>query len=587
MSALTNGLARARRAKDAGRVSDAEAIYRELVRKHPHEAEPLYQLGVILCLKGRVSAAVPFWRRAVEAAPREIQYKRALAHVLAEIGQVDAAMEVARSAVELAPSAETHLQLANLYRRSKQIEPAIEHYQRAIDLAPDSPVAYGDLGNLYSELGRTAAAIECLTAAVSRDPDFANGWANLGATLYAADHGREAIEACRHAVKASPRHPTAWLTLGNALADAGRWAESVVAYDTVVANDPGAANLDARYNRSLADLAVGNFTRGWNDYRLRHALAPTVRVRSGLARWGGESLEGKTLLVRREQGIGTQVMFSGYLELVARLAGYVVVECDGRLREILARSYPMVEFRTSDELLSESETEVARLRPVGGRLPDVEAAIGDLPSSASGVAPPEAGPVSPRLLPDPERIAKWRRRLAELPAGMAVGISWRGGGTMGSRRKRTTTLGEWQSVLATPGINFVNLQYGPIDDELRSLPPGVVLSRWADFDPTRDLDDLAALAVALDRVITVDNSTAHLAAAAGAATWILLPAAADWRWMSHPTQSGWYPAARFIRQVEGATWTELLARVAEELGALFASGAVGDQASVNTPRAAA
>jgi tetratricopeptide (TPR) repeat protein len=569
-------------------VAEAEAIYRDLVRKHPREGEPLYQLGVILSSRGRLAAAVPFWRRATEAAPSELQYKRALARGLVEIGQLDGAVEVGRSAVEVAPSsAEAHLQLASLYRRAKQFDAAIEHYEQAIGLAPDAPGAHGDLANLYSELGRTADAIECYTAAVSRDGDFADGWANLGATLHAAGHGREAIEACRQAVIKSPRHPTVWLTLGNALADAGRWAEAVVAYDTVVANNPGAPNLDARYNRSLADLAVGDFARGWSDYRLRHTVAPTNRLPSGLPRWGGESLVGKTLLVRREQGIGTQVMFSGYVGLVARHAGHVIVECDGRVKELLARSYAAVEFRTADELFTESGTGVARLRALDGRMPDVEAAIGDLPSSASDIVPPDAGPVAPRLLPDPERIVKWRRRLAELPGGFCVGVSWRGGGTSGTRRKRSTSLTDWHGVLATPGINFINLQYGPIEDELRSLPAGVALTQWPDFDPTRDLDDLVALSLALQRVITVDNSTAHLAAAAGAATWILLPAAADWRWMSHSTESRWYPAARLVRQVDGATWTESLARVADELLVQRANWASVDQASVNSGRAAA
>jgi tetratricopeptide (TPR) repeat protein len=559
-------MARVRGALSAGRVGDAEKICRELVRKHPREAELLYQLGVISCLQGRVSAAVPFWRRAVDAAPDEPQYKRALAHGLAEVGQLDAAVDVASSATELSPSsAEGQLQLAGLLRRAKRFDEAIARYQRVIELVPESAAAHGDLGNLLAELGRTEAAIECFAAAVKRDPDFADGWANLGATLYAADHAKEAILACYHAVVKAPKHPTAWLTLGNALAAEGRWGGAVAAYDAAVKNDPAGDSAKARYNRALADLAVGNFARGWTEYRLRHAVDPTVRSWTGLPRWGGESLDGKWLLVRREQGIGTQVMFSGYLPLAGMQAERVFVECDARLTGLLARSYPGVDFLTTECLLEQFEGGGVQARRIDQRLPDVETAIGDLPSNLLGVAPAENGPVAPRLAPDPNRIEAWRRRLAELPGGLKVGVSWRGGSTEGVRRKRSTALADWSGLLATPGASFVNLQYGAVDEELRSLPTELTLARWPHFDPTRDLDELAALAATLDLVVTVDNSTAHLAAASGATAWVLLPAAADWRWMCDASRTVWYPAARLIRQAAQATWAQTLAVVVEEV----------------------
>jgi tetratricopeptide (TPR) repeat protein len=575
VSALTQGLTKARQALQAGRVDVAEGICRELVRKHPGAAEPLYQLGTILSLRGKVSAAVPFWRRAAQAEPAQGQYRVALAHGLAAIGQLEAAVEASRAAVGLEPeSADARLQLANLCRRANQLDAALEQYQHAIRLAPESARAYGDLGALLSELGRSDAAIECLCAAVERDPKFASSWANLGAVLHAAGHSPQAIEACRQAVRFNPRHPTAWLTLGNALAEESRWSEAVAAYDAAVAiAGTGKAAVDARHNRSLADLALGNFARGWVDYRLRRAAAPSAAIGTGLPRWGGEMLAGKTLLVRREQGIGTQVMFSGYLGYLAGRARHVVVECDERLRELFARTYPSLEF----------VSDVGHALHRGGESPDAEAAIGDLPGdlARAGVLEANAAPTPPLLAADPKLVKKWQARLKELSGSLNVGISWRGGGTASTRRKRSTSLADWERVLCTPGVNFVNLQYGATEEELQSLPAGVTLRRWADFDPRRDLDDLAALCVALDQVITIDNSTAHLAAASGTRTWILLPSAADWRWMCDATRSAWYPAARLFRQLDKTSWAGVFERVAGELGAL------GERDGINSRRTAA
>ena len=469
----------------AGQVAEADAVCRDLVRKYPRQAEPLYQLGVILCLQGRVSAAVPFWRRAADAAPTEPQYKRALAHGLAEIGQLEAAVEVARSAVELAPSsAEGHLQLANLFRRAKQFDAAIEHYRQAIDLAPDSPAAYGDLGNLLSELGTYRGGDSVFRG--SREPrsrfrrrvgksrrDALRGGpcprgdcgvSPRGDQVSAAPHGMA------HArQRAGGRGPL--VRGGCGLRHRNCQQSGRTQPQGAVQPQPGRSG-----RRGISPRGGGNIA----------CDTPSSRqsvIWTGLPRWGGESLEGKTLLVRREQGIGTQVMFSGYLEPAARHAGHVIAECDGRLRELLARSYAGVEFRTTEELFGEQQSDVARVQPLDGRL-DVETAIGDLPSNLSGVVSPDAGPVAPRLMPDRDLIAKWQRRLAELPGELNVGISWRGGSTSGTRRKRSTNLCDWQGVLATPGVNFVNLQYGPIDDELASLQSGVELARWPDFDPT-------------------------------------------------------------------------------------------------------
>jgi hypothetical protein len=179
----------------------------------------------------------------------------------------------------------------------------------------------------------------------------------------------------------------------------------------------------------------------------------------------------------------------------------------------------------------------------------------------------------PRLTPDAALFRKWRERLSRLGRGLCVGISWRGGGTTTARRKRSTTLDQWMPVLGVGGARFVSLQYGVGEEELAEhrRRGGTALHRWDDFDAGDDLDDLAALMAALDLVVSVDNSTVHLAGAVGAPTWVLLPAAADWRWQVEAATTPWYPTATLIRQQDAAAgWPPLFADVAGRLERLIA-----------------
>jgi len=581
MDALARQLAKAQQALNAGRVDHALAVGRELVRKHPQAAAPLLFLGELYCRGGKQSTGLPFLRRAATAASHDARVRRALACCLGDLGLIEEAIAtaneaVARGSADTGPCVEGELLLGNLYCRAGRFAEAEISLRRIVELLATLNVgenrrlraaAHNDLANVLVELGRPAEAVVNYRAAITSEPHFADAWANLAATLLRTDFVNEASDAARRAVALAPRHTAALMTLGNTLSEQGHWAEARGAFDTLLAIEP--LSRAARYNRSLPCLALGDWS-AWEDFRLRHFVEPTIAVASGLPRWSGESLSGKSVLVRREQGIGTQIMFSGYLPELANVAGKVVVECDRRMQTLLARTLPGIEFFPREELFhtvadSSGMNAVQWLKPQS----DVETAIGDLPAlvrRADTVREWSQGIAAPRLTCDAELIRKWRSRLSRLGGRLCVGVSWRGGGTTTSRRKRSTTLEQWSVILSVPGVRFVSLQYGDCDAELAEHADqgGVTLHRWSDFNPRDDLDDLAALSATLDLVVSVDNSTAHLAGAAGAPLWLLLPRAADWRWLVGRSDSAWYPSAELFREDAGG-WPALLNSVAEKL----------------------
>jgi len=121
--------------------------------------------------------------------------------------------------------------------------------------------------------------------------------------------------------------------------------------------------------------------------------------------------------------------------------------------------------------------------------------------------------------------------------------------------------------LAQSAFGFVNLQYGDRRADLEAVRRdlGVEILHDESVDPLKNLDDFAAQTAAMDLVISIDNSTVHMAGALNVPVWVMLPAVPDWRWMLDRSDSPWYPSVRLFRQALAGEWTPVIARVAEEL----------------------
>ncbi|MAG94529.1 MAG: hypothetical protein CMJ48_12380 [Planctomycetaceae bacterium] len=153
---------------------------------------------------------------------------------------------------------------------------------------------------------------------------------------------------------------------------------------------------------------------------------------------------------------------------------------------------------------------------------------------------------------------------------MNVGVSWRGGNRPEIKRRKSTRLQQWSELLSTSNVTFVNLQYG-LDSEERTLIDSAESARlrhWRHPDPLTEFDDFASLVGALDLVISVSNTTAHLAGALGVPVWVLLPDIPDWRWQLERSDSAWYASARLFRQQTAGDWKGVLRDVGAELRGL-------------------
>jgi hypothetical protein len=257
-------------------------------------------------------------------------------------------------------------------------------------------------------------------------------------------------------------------------------------------------------------------------------------------------------------------MFASCLPDLIGQAKKIVVECDGRLAPLFARSFPRAEVHGR-----QPDQDMSRLSCAPGI--DWQIAMGSLPGlfrTTLASFPKHSG----YLVPDAHAVQSWRQRLTSLGDGIKIGISWRGGSTDKTRRQRSTSLEQWLEILRMPGAHFINLQYGDSEQELRAIraTPGISIADWEDIDPLANLDDFAALIASLDLVISIDNATVHMAGALGTPTWVLQPYVPDWRWFIILENSPWYPSLRYFRQPAPGDWDAAFAGIVRQLRELTA-----------------
>jgi Flp pilus assembly protein TadD len=489
---------------------------------------------------------------------------------------------------------ECWLNLGQTLRAAGQAADAERCLQRALELAPSHLPALEELGALLVEQGRPAEACTHLDAALRLDPRRAAAWNHKAMALRALDRVEEAL-ACgerarelapdsfeilanlaglydgagklseaigcyEQALGRRPRAPEVLANLGFALARMGEYSRALDCYEQALAIWPDYPLAHA--NRALALLQLGRYGEGWEEYEWRwkcdHSALPRARLTA--PPWQGEPLEGKTLLIHGEQGLGDEIMFATCYPDAIAAAGRVVIACDPRLRALFARSFPGT---TVLAIPRGSEHEWS-----GPREPsiDFQVAAASLPRFYRPTW--ESFPRQARLLvPDAGLKQAWQRRLATLGPGLKVGIAWRGGWKEVDRKLRSTALADWRPVLSVPGLHFVSVQYDASAAEVAALGErlGVPIHAWPDLDAVRDVEGWAALIAALDLVVSVGNAGVHLAGALGVPTWNLLPWRGGWRWPLTGEAAPWYASVRLFRQPAAGDWQGLLMRVREEL----------------------
>lgn len=577
----------------AGKTDEARRMATELRRRYPNDFDALYFSGW-LCLRtgdeeqgvvhieralangpghadayfnlaaaqkklGRLSEAAGNYSRAVEIAPGNAAAHFNLGNVLADLGEAEQAVACYQKALRLDPGlSQAHFNLGLALNGLGRFKEAVESLQRATGLDPGDAAAHYNLGTALSRLDRLDEAAEALTRALEIDPDNADALSNLGAALEDMNRTDEAVARYRRALAIDPDHADALNNMGAALLGLDKADEALDHFHRALKTDPNHAG--AHCNLSSVLLARGELPRGWAEYewRWRRASPPMRRRNFPQPRWDGSPLKGKSILLTAEQGVGDEICFASMIPDIIAMGADCAVECEPRLVNLFARSFPQARVYARPYLQAESGEAAFDCQISMGSLPGfLRTAVGDFPERQSYLAVNQ------------ERQRLWRDRLAALGNGLKVGLSWRSGLMTHSRRIYFAALADMEPLLRLDNTIFVNLQYDQCADELAEAEKrfGAAIHAWDDIDLMNDLDGAAALTSCLNAVVTPLTSVYEMGGALGVPTFAFHP--------PHPCIVAlgtdgvpFYPSARVIRRRVGEDWSRVFARIASELTGL-------------------
>ncbi len=415
-------------------------------------------------------------------------------------------------------------------------EEAKEIFEAAVQRAPGAPALVFNLGNALKACGNLPESIRCFELALSMGLDRPEVRNNLGVALQECDRWSEALEAFTRALELDPQYLLALANAGHALIQLGRPEEALPPLRSAVALQPGYA--DAHWLLSHALLVTGKWPEGWDEYEWRWHRMKAAQYHHGRAerRWKGEDLEGKTILLYAEQGMGDAVQFIRYAPLVEARGATVAVECRAELVP----------------LLQEAEG-VSVVHARGGSEPryDVACPLLSLPSMFRTTL--ETIPASvPYLRAGEQRVALWRQKLEPFRDKVCAGLVWAGNAGHANDRKRSVPFEYLGPLASVPGVQFFSVQKGSAGDPRCMVADGFPLIDWT--GGLQDFADTAALISELDLVITVDTAVAHVAGALGVEVWMLVPSVPDWRWLLDRSDSPWYPSMQLFRQPSSGGW---------------------------------
>ncbi len=552
--------------QEAGRWPEAERGFDAVLELEPEQPQALLFAGVLAMRTGRPARASELLQRAVAARPGYAEVHFAYGNALWADGHRGPARVAWQQAIRLEP---THvgalLNLAQAEERSGEAELAVAHCRAAIAAQPESPAPWSALASALCSSGEAAEALQAADAALACDDAFGPAHHHRGMALKALGRTEDAAQALRRAVQHQPGSASSHLNLANLLHDLGDTEAAERHCRAAIQRDPALAEAhtvlgflltqtgdldgaiaacnralaiepelpEAQWNLGIALLTGGDLPAGFARYewRKRHPVLGREFFALPDPEWTGQPLAGSRIVVMAEQGLGDAIMFARYGAVLAERGATVAIACDRRLVPLLRRTPGVTEVLAKRRDMPRFDFWVDQM---------------SLPHLCGTTADTIPSP-GPYLSADPEASQRWSTRLAGL-SGRRVGVAWAGNPLHSNDRNRSCPPAVFRDILRSPGLAGVSLQVGgsagaAAELELRDWSAALV-----------DYGETAALIDQLDLVITVDTSVAHVAAALGKPTWILLPHCPEWRWLRDRSDTPWYDCVRLFRQPRPGDW---------------------------------
>lgn len=488
--------------------------------------QSLYAQGLQCCESGLWSEAVHHFCAAIELQPQSYPCYHHMGLAMCQMGQFQAGIECFSQAIAIHPdNALPWLNRGNAHKELKQLDAACSDYLQAIALQADYAMAHFNLGNVYRQQMRLQEAAACFEAVLKVQPLRVDALSNLGVT-YKELHQFDAALAC---------------------------------FDKALQIDP--ANADVRWNKATALLMAGRYPEGWPLFESRwqlDAARQAAQAKHTATLWLGQTaLQGRSLLISTEQGLGDTIQCMRYLPLLVAMGAQVTVEVQPALERLVRQ------FQGIHRVMVWGEE-----RPCT----DFYCPFMSLPLALKtdlATIPAPQGYVQA----EPALQAAWAAQLANDPLPK-LGLVWAGGDLFAANQRRNIPIGHFE-LLGDLSLSFYSLQKG---EQARAELASVQATGWGGpqiIDHTAtlgDLADTAGLISQLDAVVAVDTSVAHLAGAMGKPVYLLNRFDGCWRWLAQQSRSPWYDSLYVYNQPSPGDWESVLLAIKQDLCKLPKAG---------------
>ncbi len=400
-------------------------------------------------------------------------------------------------------------------------ELAVKFFTLYVQLNSGEPIGYNNLATALRENGQLDESIQLLQDIIPIFPENAILWNSIGAGVSFRDGYPAAQVFYEEAYRLDPTIPMFSSNLCLVYANMGEYEKAFEFAKKTVELAPNA-------HYSYIALAHSSFRVGDFDSAFKalewhnHPSDPgSVFMPYDIEQWQGQSLAGKTILIGAEQGIGDEILFSCLYPDVIKEAKHVIIGCDKRLVPLFENSFPEATIRGYISGQHDAGYNVRLYDDIDPADIDYMCLytelmryrwrkFEDVPDMSDGY-----------LIPHPEKVAYWKDKLSELPHDYNIGLCWRSGLKQAKRTMFYAELLEWASVLKTKNVNFINIQYGECDDEIKELfdVHGLTLHNFKELNLKDDFEGTAALMKNFDLVIGPVTSPVAQAAAAGCPCW--------------------------------------------------------------------
>lgn len=530
----------------AGQYAQAALLYEKVLELDPNDLNSLINLGTFQVQTGSIHQGLQLIEQALISAPDNISALNTRANAFKALKRYQEALETYNQVIQMQPGfADAWANRGNLLREMNQYPEALESYNQALGLKPEEVNFLNQRALLLRELQRCEEAIADLKKALQIKPEYAAAYFNL-ANLHVNQNQVElALQCFNQALAINPQYADAYNNRSNLFKSLNRLDAALEDCERAIQIKPD--YVEAHWNQALLYLLKGDYIKGWEAYEWRWKRSDRQfhERYQPLPRWTGQQdISGKNIVLHAEQGFGDTIQFCRYVPVIAAQGANVYLDVPPPLRRLLSSLDSKVQILG----LKTQKIKIDLHTPMMSLPWIFKHDLHDIPSPGAYLAAEQAD------------IKRWSEKL-NVKRRKRVGLAWAGNPDHTNDHRRSVALS------ALKPLFEMDFEFHSIQKDIPEKDRAVLgdLKRKFHHHDLDDFADTAALIHHLDLVITIDSAVAHLSAALGCPTWIMLPYAPDFRWMLNRSDSLWYPSVRLFRQSSINDWDSLIEQIGREL----------------------